>query len=120
MFNRTFVRQGDHVHTTVEQLPPNSADAARLYGEMITKAREEVKNAVVREAGASIRVLVQKMESETNFSNLDVTIRVMFSVNGDRYEVKTTEESWRHDVFKAIAEHVTEQVIRQLTEGKRL
>jgi hypothetical protein len=115
MFNTQVFKAGD-TRIDVEMLPHDTADAARLYGEMVEKARAEVIGATIREAGANIRVVMKRLASEPNFENYHTNVRVLFSVNGVDYDVKTTQDTMDKDVYHRIAEALIEQVARVLQQ----
>lgn len=115
MFDTQVFKAGD-TRIDVEMLPHDTADAARLYGEMTEKARKEVVGATIHEAGANIRVVMKRLDTETNFANYDTNIRVLFSVNGEDYDIKTTQDAMNKDVYRKIGEALIEQVARALQQ----
>lgn len=110
MFDTQVYKAGD-TRIDVEMLPHDTADAARLYGEMVDKARAEVLGATIREAGAQIRVLAKSLEAEKNFANYDTNVRVLFEVNGVTYDIKTTVNGMDREVYEAIGRQVAAQVV---------
>lgn len=123
MFDRIALRARPvehHTHVNIEQKPHDTADTVRLYGEMVKQAREEVLSATIREAKADIRVVVLKIEAGRNFEREETELRVMFSLNGNKYDFKTTEASWERDLYQAIAEHIAAEVVGKLLDKKHL
>jgi hypothetical protein len=113
----TIIRQGDQ-HVRVEQQPNDAADAARLYGELLAKARAEVSRQVAVEFSNALVVLAAS--TEINVVNDDRLVRVLFSLNGDKYDIHLTIDSMdvrsREDavarVFcRAVAERITERLV---------
>lgn len=119
MFDRTVVHHKDgDTHIDVKQLPHDTADAARLYGEMVKKTQDEVLGAIIRAAGADIRVAIIKLEASKNFANFDTQVRVLFEVNGYKYDVKVTESELDDTVHRKIAEHLVIEVMATLQRSK--
>lgn len=115
MFDTKIFKAGD-TRIDVEMLPHDAADAARLYGEMVERARKEVVGATIHEAGAEIRVVMKKVSTETSFVDCDTSIRVLFSVNGVDYDIKTTQDTMDKDVYSKIGAALLEQVARALQQ----
>jgi hypothetical protein len=114
------IHKDGNTYIDVKQLPHDTADAARLFGEMVKRAKEDMLGATIREANAGIRVVVIQLDAASNFENMDTTLRVLFSINDHKYDIKTTEERWERDVYKAIAEHIAIEVIEKLSRSKKL
>lgn len=119
MFDR-IVREGDH-YTRVVQQPNDAADAARLYGECLAKARAEVSHQVAAEIRNALVVLA--WSAEVNQMTGDRLVRVLFSLNGECFDVPLTIErrelASREDgpalVFcRAVAEKLTEHLVRAI------
>lgn len=118
MFDTKVFKEGD-TRIDVKMLPHDTADAARLYGEMVKKAQEELRGATIREANAGIRVVVVKLEAENNYENYDTEVRVLFSVNGHNYDFKTQADMIEQDVYKVIGDHVAAEVVAKLSAGRK-
>ena len=121
MFDKTFVGLPSHApvhHTTINQLPLDTADAARLYGEIVKKAREEVKAEVVSMVDAFINAVVVRVESTTNLENCKRKVQVWFKLNGQMYDIEAeidpTLENCRMAVYRAIGNEIAAQVIGRL------
>lgn len=102
-------------HTTnvrIEQKPHDTADAARLYGECEAKAKEAVSQATIQTLGAHNEVKVVVAKAETNFANYDKHIRVIFTLNEQRYDFHSTVDGLKADVAREIGLEILRQVER--------
>ena len=113
MFDTYVVRpQPPSVNVRVEQKPHDAADAARLYGECEVKARQAVADAVVRELGANNEVRVVIAQRERSVADQDERIRVIFTLNNQRYDFKSTVDGLSRDVAREIGLEILRQVER--------
>jgi hypothetical protein len=87
VFDRYNHRDGD-LHIDVKQLPHDTADAARLYGEMVAKAEKEVATATVERLGAKNEAILIKVVSEQSIATEQQRTRVLFKVNGELYDIR--------------------------------
>ncbi len=120
MFDKYHIDLPDvHHHTTIEQLPHDTADAARLYGEMVEKARSEVRNATLEAFGANNELKIIRLASEfLVFSDTHRT-RCIFSINGYEYDVCVSDfPDAKNKMIEKIAHHVAAEVASTL--AKRL
>lgn len=114
MFDRYEHRDGDRVH--VEQLPHDTADAARLYGEMIDKAEKAVARATVERFGADHQARVVKVESERSFDTQVTTTRLLYSINGQLYDLQLSlDDGARERLTRSIANTIAQQVYEKLS-----
>lgn len=118
MFNR-YHRDGD-VHISVEQLPHDTADAARLYGEMVAKAESEVASATVERLGAKNEASLVKVASERNMATEQQHTRVLFKVNDEIYDIRDVLEVHAADKLRwAIANAIATKVYAALGGSHR-
>lgn len=99
MFHREFHvhKAGDsHTHTTVNQLPHDTADAARLYGEMYDKAAKAVKDLVSQKAENGIELVAYRWDHDC--AGREDLYFLAFTINGRHHEVKMTIE--QYELFK--------------------
>lgn len=73
----------------VTQLPFNPVDAARLYGELLKLAREEIVSEIVHRCGASNEVKLVSIELIRDIppDGQRRNARVIFTVNGVKYDM---------------------------------
>lgn len=117
MFDRYIHKDGDeHLHVT--QLPHDTADAARLYGEMVAKAEEEVAAATVERLGAHNEAVLVKVVSEQSMATLQQHTRVIFKVNGKLYDIRDMLDIHATDKLRwSIAEAIAGKVYAALGGG---
>jgi hypothetical protein len=109
MFDRYHKDGDEHFHIT--QLPHDTADAARLYGEMVAKAEREVANATVDRIGADNEAKLVKVASERNMMNEQQQTRVLFKVNGRLYDIRDVLDARVTDKLRwSIAEAIATKV----------
>ena len=104
-----------HVRTTINQQPNDAADAARLYGEIESKAKENVENAIVRRVES---INAEYVMINRDYSGYDNSYQVLFKVNGKKHTAKVEVQRYLEDPFRstvrAIAEGIAEEVVLQL------
>lgn len=117
MFDSYVLRQPDvHHHTTVNQLPHDTADAARLYGEMVKKAEAEVRSAVLDRFGANNELCILKVMSETSFATELQRTRVLFRLAGRDHDIYVENDSLaRTKLLEAIGKAVAAEVVARLS-----
>lgn len=117
MFDRYLVtpRPNVTVHNHIEQKPHDTADAARLYGEMVAKAEAEVASATVERLGAENEATLVRVDSERSDATCQQLTRVLFKVNGRLHDIRDVQNSKaRDELCRAIANAIAEQVYRKL------
>lgn len=110
MFNSYNHREGD-TRIDVKKIPHDTADAARLYGEMVAKAEEQVARALIERLGASNEVTLVRIDSDRSHETDQLRVRVLFSLNGKLYDIRhdqnlTVSDQIRWIISNAIAEKV--------------
>ncbi len=117
MFDRTFIdaRPIEH-HTTVNQLPHDAADAARLYGEMVKKAEDQVRTAILDRFGANNELRIVKVASDTSLATMEQRTRVLFRLAGQEYDLYVETDSLARDkVLELIGNAVAAEVVARLS-----
>lgn len=112
MFDTTIVKPAD-VSLRVEQKPLDAADAARLYGELKRRAEDEVANAVLQKFGAYNELRAVVVESHVNLATDTVSARVIFDLNGHRYDFIVRPD--REKIADAVALSAYEGLAREIT-----
>jgi hypothetical protein len=123
MFNKTFVSSpAPVVHVHNETKPHDSADAARLYGELKTKAEEEVAQATVTRFGADNELSAVVVHTEHDFMRNQPMARVLFRLNGALYDLKLSPDANAVEdrVFREVAIKLVESIMSQMTSRYRL
>jgi len=89
MFNRSlFYANAAPTKVTVNIPTPDAADHARLYGELLEKARAEVRAELHKDANNTLQVL--RIEQQGNFENETTSVVWQFILNGDAYTIRET------------------------------
>lgn len=111
-----------HHHTTnvnIRQLPHDTADAARLYGEMRDKAEREVANATVERLGAGNLLKIVSVIQHGNLETSTRIVRVLFTLNGELHSVRVShDEDARRVLAQSIANKVAQSVFNLVMAGK--
>jgi hypothetical protein len=110
--------RGDiHHRTTINQQPNDPADAARLYGELLEKARAEVINAMVQEI-PSIDAKLVTFAMQRDHESFNDIIGIVFNVNGHAFKetIKIDIDQARvaRTVIEKISEAIAGAVLRQM------
>jgi hypothetical protein len=119
MFDTTVVKSPD-VHVRVEQNPHDAADAARLYGELKRRAEDEVATAVVQKFGAFNELRVVTVESRHYFDTNSFAARVIFDLNGHRYdfivhpEREKVADAVQLAAYEGIAQEIAAMALRAI------
>jgi hypothetical protein len=120
MFDRSNYTKEGALHIDVKQLPHDTADAARLYGEMVNRAERQVLDATVTHFGAFNELTVIKIGAERSVETDTQRVRLIFKLNGNLYDFwlddsdKGAEES-----LTIVARHLVSQVLNKLfIQGK--
>ena len=114
MFNRTFISSPDvHVHNCIEQKPHDPADAARLYGQLKSKAEESVLKATVARLDAVNNIRFGTVATGMNFIRDVRMVRILFSINGENYDllIEDNEQLIQERIYEAFADKVTNAVL---------
>jgi hypothetical protein len=124
MFDRNVtVRAGD---THIEPHPHDTADAARLYGECLEKAREEMANQLAFDFQHSAVLIAGEI---THDVALDIRRTwIIFKLNGETIKLRLADidpnslilspEGEARAFCKAIAESITEQLLTKFAPGE--
>ena len=112
MFNTTIVKQPT-VQLNIEQKPHDAADAARLYGGLKQRAEEEVATALLQKFGAYNELRVVTIESQREYVRDSLIARVIFDLNGHRYDFIVRPE--REKIADAVALAAYEGIAREIT-----
>lgn len=113
-------RDGDHI-INVKQQPNDSADAARLYGECMEKARDEVKGALIAQYGAYNELTVVRLEPVRSLETDKLTVRLLFKLNGHTYEFDVVDvDKIADEAMTVVAQHLVSQILNKIfRSGKR-
>lgn len=107
------------VHNSFKMLPHDTADAARLYGEIETKAREHVANAVAVNLGANNEVRVVRADVIRTHEMMGgcVKMRIIYKINGKLYDeiLEVDDMALRRNVHRNIAHAMFEQLADKLS-----
>jgi hypothetical protein len=121
MFNRNvMIARGDSSHETtiIQQQPHDAADAARLYGELESKAEAKVHGVVHRQLD-SIKAEYAEVHAVRSVMDMHDEFKVLFKIN-DRpitasIIIKENERLDRaFEPLRKIAEGITEAVLQKL------
>lgn len=116
MFDTYVRKEGDHTVTNVKQLPHDTADAARLYGECVAKAEKEVANATINKFGAHNNITCLTVETNLSFADNMHRVRVMFKLDGLTYDFIVREpHTVKDEVLQRIGEKVASYVVGMLS-----
>lgn len=113
-------KDGDTV-INVKQQPNDSADAARLYGEMVAKAQDEVARVAVEKFGAFNELTVLAIAPERSFETEKMRVRLLFKLNGHMYDFWVDDADMvRDQAMSVVAQALVSQVLNKIfTAGKR-
>lgn len=110
----THIQEGNK-NTHVTQLPHDTADAARLYGELKDRAEREVAKATIERFGVNNHLVVLRVTCERSFESNQTHTRVLFKVNEELCDIRVTQDVDIHGVVKkAIANEVALKVYEAL------
>lgn len=112
MFDR-YTREGD-THVNVKQLPHDTADAARLHGEIEERARARMANAAIYALGANNELKVIKVAPAYSCANDQHLIRVVFDLNGTQHDFEVRPDDVSRRAYAEIAALVFDAVVRTL------
>lgn len=103
------------VNVHIQQQPHDAADAARLYGEMRSKAEADVRSATIQTLGAHNEVRVARVSPEYSAETGEERARVLFTVNGAQYDLTLLLPNRLEErVMKHIATSLLSQVMAKL------
>lgn len=119
MFDRYLVPQRApdvHVHNDIKQLPHDTADAARLYGEMRDRAEREVANALVDHLGADNEITVVRIESMVSMERGGPVTRLLFKINGYMHDVTVQPDrsELEKQAYNSVADTIAREILRHL------
>lgn len=117
-------RGGDthHTHVKIEQQPHDAVDAARLYGDLVKKAREEVHHMIAGEL-PGIDARFTTFEAFRRWDSFSDALHAAFKINGREMVIKIDlpEGSLTHSkrdhgeaVYKAISEALAAEILKQM------
>lgn len=110
-------RDGDHI-INVKQQPNDSADAARLYGECMEKARAEVKGALVQQYGANNELTVVRIEPTRSFETDKLKVRLLFKLNGYMFDFEVDDaDMLATEAMQVVAQSLVSQVLNKIFRG---
>lgn len=117
MFDRV---DRSHTDINVKQQPNDSADAARLHGEIRAKAFEEVRQATCVKFGAFNELTVVRIDADKSFENNHTHVRMIFKLNGHMYDIRLEEpEQMEVEAMTVVAQHLVSQVLNKLFRNGR-
>lgn len=110
-----------NVRINQHQQPNDAADAARLHGEMVSKAQAEVKEAMVLQFGAYNELTVIKIDAMRNFGTNQLNVRLLFKLNGHLYDFAVEDvDKIADEAMSVVAQHLVSQILNKLfRNGKR-
>lgn len=123
MFNRTFISTpAPSVHVHNETKPHDPADAARLYGELLEKARKEVAEATVARFGADNELTALVVHTDYDYLLDQPTARVLFRLNGSLYDLKLKPDpdAVAAGLYREVAIKLVETILQQMNLRNRL
>jgi len=123
MFNKTFVSTpAPDVHVNIETKPHDAADAARLYGELKTKAEHEVAEATVTRFGADNELSAVEIHTAHDYMRNQPMARVLFRLNGVLHDVKLepSVNAVENRLFREVAIELIESVMSQMSSRYKL
>lgn len=112
MFDSHKHESNTEVH--VEVKAADAADAARLYGELLEKAKTEAGKAAVVRLGAANEVRFLKASGERMLENDRVRLRLLFSVNGRHYDIEVEEDAAPRQVAAALLQSILHKFFAEL------
>ncbi len=115
MFDSYLIRPQHTTNVHVEQLPHDTADAARLYGECMKKARAELASATIEAMGAHNEVKVLTAAADIDLANCNRRLRVLFTINGTKHDVYVSVDEFGGEITRRICQEVMQQVAAKLT-----
>lgn len=118
MFDRYFVSRPADTHIKIEQKPHDSADAARLYGELRATAEQEVSTALVDRFGADNELTIILVNALKSYETEERQTRVIFRLAGKKYDFTVKGDdpiATRREFLQRVAYAITEEAMRQLT-----
>jgi len=122
MFDRLHLHEGGRttVNNTFKMLPHDTADAARLYGEVREKASEELAGAVAVDLGADNEVRVVRADAMRVWDPAkgpNTQMRIIYKINGRLHDVvlEVDEMVLLRNVHENIARAMFEQLVDKLS-----
>ena len=112
MFN-TYIRKDGDSHTHVTQQPNDAADAARLHGEIRTKAEREARHATLETFGAHNEIR-GVMYRETRLATDEVAVRCDIQINGNDYTLNV--RCPRHDTKRKLNEEIVHLLLAEFLD----
>lgn len=105
------------INTKIEQKPHDTADAARLYGELKRKTEKEVANATVQTLGAANEVRVVSVATHQDMMWEKSFMRLVFSINGTLFDIVCESDplAMRKKIYECVMQEVFEQAIEKMT-----
>lgn len=112
------------VHVTIKQQPNDAADAARLYGELVSKAEAEVAQATLEKFGVNNTLHVMCVDTQRNYMDEKQLFRFLFKLNDQVHDIavavgRTDTLSTARYVFmealaKALVSSLTTELLRKI------
>lgn len=108
------------VHVDVHVPKTEAVDAAKLYGELLEKARIAVRAAVVNELGASNEFKVARIDVFSNIETMNIGTEVAFELNGTLHSIRLNDalvpDDFERKAWLPIAKQLADRILAELID----